>query len=94
MPFLFHAHPTEMRGETLYPLNQLRTIHPDLYDHDDVEADDAEEHPRSCSNSAFASSTRGREGQVRRPTRRSIRSPGRGPRLSLVPAGGPGQPLI
>ena len=32
MPFLYHAKPTEMRGETLYPLNMLQLVHPDLYD--------------------------------------------------------------
>jgi hypothetical protein len=32
MAFLYHARPAEMRGETLYPLNVLQTVHPDLYD--------------------------------------------------------------
>ena len=32
MPFLYHARPARMRGETLYPLNALRTIDPDLYE--------------------------------------------------------------
>jgi len=33
MPFLYHARPPDMRGEMLYPLNLLRAIHPDLYEH-------------------------------------------------------------
>jgi hypothetical protein len=32
VPFLYHAKPANMRGEVLYPLNRLRTAHPDLYD--------------------------------------------------------------
>jgi hypothetical protein len=34
MPFLYHARPRDMRGDVLYPLNVLRTTHPDLYDHE------------------------------------------------------------
>jgi hypothetical protein len=32
MPFLYHGRPPAMRGETLYPLNQLESIDPVLYD--------------------------------------------------------------
>jgi hypothetical protein len=32
MPFLYHGRPPDMRGETLYPLNQLESIDPVLYD--------------------------------------------------------------
>jgi hypothetical protein len=32
MPSLYHALPPDMRGETLYPLNLLRDIHPDLFE--------------------------------------------------------------
>jgi hypothetical protein len=32
MPFLYHARPARMRGDTLYPLNALRARHPDLYE--------------------------------------------------------------
>jgi hypothetical protein len=32
MPLLYHARPTRMRGEMLYPLNELRAVHPDLYE--------------------------------------------------------------
>ena len=32
MPFLYHARPPEMRGDVLYPLNQLKAIHPDAYE--------------------------------------------------------------
>lgn len=31
MPFLYHAVPDELIGTTLYPLNELKTIHPDVY---------------------------------------------------------------
>jgi hypothetical protein len=31
MSFLYHARPAEMRGDTLYPLNELQRAHPDLY---------------------------------------------------------------
>jgi hypothetical protein len=31
MRFLYHARPPDMRGETLYPLNQLRSVDPALY---------------------------------------------------------------
>jgi len=31
---LFHARPPDLRGETLYPLNQLKDIHPALYEHE------------------------------------------------------------
>jgi hypothetical protein len=31
MQFLYHMRPKEMRGDTLYPLNQLHSIHPDLF---------------------------------------------------------------
>jgi hypothetical protein len=34
MPFLYHARPPGMRGELLYPLNLLRSVHPDLYEHE------------------------------------------------------------
>jgi hypothetical protein len=30
--FLYHRVPANLRGSTLYPLNQLREIHPDLYE--------------------------------------------------------------
>ena len=33
MPYLYHGRPPDMRGDTLYPLNQLAAIHPDLYEH-------------------------------------------------------------
>jgi hypothetical protein len=32
MPFLYHARPDDMRGDTLLPLNQLRRLHPDVYE--------------------------------------------------------------
>jgi hypothetical protein len=32
MPFLYDGRPPAMRGETLYPLNQLESIDPVLYD--------------------------------------------------------------
>src|SRR6266542_1511690 len=32
MRFLYHARPPDMRGETLYPLNQLRSIDRALYE--------------------------------------------------------------
>jgi hypothetical protein len=31
VPFVYHARPAPMRGETLYPLNVLRTVDPELY---------------------------------------------------------------
>ncbi len=31
MNFLYHQVPSEMRGNILFPLNQLKEIHPDLY---------------------------------------------------------------
>ncbi len=31
MPVFYHRVPTALRGERLYPLNQLRDIYPDLY---------------------------------------------------------------
>jgi hypothetical protein len=34
MPFLYHARPEHMRGETLYPLNLMRAVYPDLYEHE------------------------------------------------------------
>jgi hypothetical protein len=32
MPFLYHGRPPDMRGGTLYPLNQLESIDPALYE--------------------------------------------------------------
>jgi len=32
MPFLYHARSPDMRGDVLYPLNLLRSTHPDLYE--------------------------------------------------------------
>ena len=32
MKFVYHMAPADFRGTTLYPLNQLRSIHPDLYE--------------------------------------------------------------
>jgi hypothetical protein len=34
VPFLYHARPARMHGETLYPLNLLREVAPDLYEHE------------------------------------------------------------
>ncbi len=31
MPHIFHLVPDNMRGDTLYPLNQLKDLYPDLY---------------------------------------------------------------
>jgi len=32
MPFVYHIKSPQLRGTTIYPLNQLRDRHPDLYD--------------------------------------------------------------
>ena len=31
VPFLYHRRPQDLRDETLYPLNDLQALHPDLY---------------------------------------------------------------
>ena len=32
MAFVYHLVPNGLRGDVIYPLNQLASIHPDLYD--------------------------------------------------------------
>ena len=32
LPFIYHILPANLRGDTLYPLNQLKDTHPDLYE--------------------------------------------------------------
>jgi hypothetical protein len=43
VPFLYHARPERMRGETLYPLNRLRVVDRELYDQERRKYDGREE---------------------------------------------------
>lgn len=43
MPFIYHGVPADVRGTTLYPLNHLRDIYPDLFEREIAKYDD---HPQ------------------------------------------------